>query len=232
MVYPRLTSGEFDYAHVVACSCVQKKPEDGFTRLLRYSNLGALARFTFENLEPQGKSGHPKSRDRFEAAYHAARLFAANPAGWIVLTGPSGSGKTHLAAAIVGERIKLGFPTLYASAPDLLDHLRSAYSPESETPFDETLDTVKNAPLLVLDDLGVQSGTPWAREKLDQLLNHRFNAELPTVIITITPLGELEDRLRTRLTDPRLCEVFVLDENLPMTEYSWRRLEPRLPAKT
>ncbi len=220
-VHPRLASGEPDYSRTVPCSCVQKKPEDMYARLLRYSSLGALSRFTFENLEPQGRSGHPKSRSRFEAAYHAARQFAADPAGWLVFTGPSGSGKTHLAAAIVGERVKNGFPALYASAPDLLDRLRSAYNPDSEAPFDETLNTIKNAPLLVLDDLGVQSGTPWAREKLDQLLNYRFSAELPTVIVTITPLEELEDRLRTRLTDPRLCGVYVLDENLPMSEYSW-----------
>ncbi|GAJ19913.1 unnamed protein product, partial [marine sediment metagenome] len=35
--------------------------------------------------------------------------------------------------------------------------------------------------------LGAQASTPWVKEKLDQLLTHRFNSELPTVIVTITP---------------------------------------------
>ena len=79
-------------------------------------------------------------------------------------------------------------------------------------PYDEFFEQVRNAPLLVLDDLGVQSGTAWAKEKLDQLLTSRFNGELPTVIVTAMPLEQMDDRLRTRLTDSRLCQVFVLEE--------------------
>ncbi len=72
-------------------------------------------------------------------------------------------------------------------------------------PYDEFFEQVRSTPLLVLDDLGVQSGTAWAKEKLDQLLTSRFNNELPTVVVTATPLEQMEDRLRTRLTDQRLC---------------------------
>ena len=38
--------------------------------------------------------------------------------------------------------------------------------------------------LLVLDDLGTESASPWAQEKLYQLFNYRYNARLPTVITT------------------------------------------------
>lgn len=222
IVHPRRPGGEPDYSRVIPCDCVKREtgPERGL-RLLRYSNLGALSRFTFNNLEPQGRSGQPRSRERFAAAYLAAREFADMPEGWLVFSGPSGSGKTHLAAAIVNERIKPGFPALYMTVPDLLDKLRASYSPDSEAPFDESLDNLKNAPLLVLDDLGVQSGTAWAKEKLDQLLNARFNNELPTAIITAIPIEQLEDRLRTRMTDPRLCRVFTLEEEYTLAEYSW-----------
>jgi len=41
------------------------------------------------------------------------------------------------------------------------------------------------------DDFGAQSSTPWAKEKLDQLLNHRYANRLPTVIISIAPIEEL-----------------------------------------
>ena len=222
IVHPRLPSGEPDYSRVVPCRCTKKeKASERESRLQQYSNLGSLTRFTFDNLMPQGRSGHPRSQELFGRAYQAAVAFAAEPEGWLVLSGPSGSGKTHLAAAIVNERIKQGHPALYITTPDLLDRLRSSFSPDSEVPYDEFFDQVRNAPLLVLDDLGAQSGTPFAREKLDQLLTSRFNSELPTVIVAITPVEQMDDRLRTRLTDSRLAQVYMLEEELQLSEYGW-----------
>jgi DNA replication protein DnaC len=189
--------------------------------LRQYSNLGSLTRFTFDNLIPDGRSGNRRAQEQFGRAYQAARAFAADPQGWLVLSGPSGSGKTHLAAAIANDRIARGQPAFYITVPDLLDRIRASFTPDSGMPYDEFFDQVKNAPLLVLDDLGVQSATPWAKEKLDQLLTSRFNGELPTVIVTITPLEQLDDRLHTRLTDPRLCQVYVLEEASLTNVYSW-----------
>jgi len=191
-------------------------------RLLKYSNLGSLSRFTFENLIPQGRSGNPASQEKFNRAYEAAKAFAAGPKGWLIFVGPSGSGKTHLAAAVANERVKLGHPVFFQSVPDLLHHLRSGFAPDSEIAYNELFDQVRNAPLLIMDDLGTQASTPWAKEKLDQLLNYRFNQELPTIITTATPLESLDDRIRTRLTDSRLCQVHVLEEkSSPLLEYGW-----------
>ncbi|MBA7652053.1 Chromosomal replication initiator protein DnaA [subsurface metagenome] len=186
----------------------------------RYSNLGLLTRLTFDNLLPQGRSGNSVNQEQFSGAYEAAKAFAAEPGGWFVLSGPSGCGKTHLAAAITNERLSQGYPTFYVTTPDLLDHLRSAYSPDSEMPYDEFFNQVRNAPLLVLDDLGAQTSSSWAKEKLDQLLTHRFNSELPTVIVTITPIAKLDERLHTRLTDPRLCQVYALEEKTSSPDYT------------
>lgn len=222
IVHPRLPSGEPDYSRVVPCRCTKKeKDSERESRLKRYSNLGPLERLTFDNLMPEGRSGNKQNQERFAQAYQAAVAFAAEPEGWLVLCGSSGSGKTHLAAAIVNERIKNGHPAFYITAPDLLDRIRASFSPDSEMPYDEFFDNVRNAPLLVLDDLGVQSGTPWAKEKLDQLLTSRFNSELPTVIVAITPIEQIDDRLRTRLTDPRLVQIYILEEELPSSEYGW-----------
>ncbi len=221
-MHPRLASGEPDYSRAVPCRCTKKEPKgECQERLKRYSNLGSLARFTFANLEPRGQSGHPRAQEQFQRAAEAARAFAAAPKGWLVLGGPSGSGKTHLAAAIVNESISRGNPALYITAPDLLDRLRASFGTDSETPYDEFFESVRAAPLLVLDDLGAQSGTPWAREKLDQLLTSRFNSELPTVVVTIKPVADMEERLRTRLTDPRLSQVYVLEEDKPTQDYAW-----------
>ena len=221
-MHPVLPTGKPDYSRVIPCRCTQEaRGKERKTHLLRYSNLGSLSRFTFDNLLPQGKSGDPISQELFSCACEAARAFAREPKGWLILSGPSSSGKTHLAAAIANECIRQGKPALFVSTPDLLDRLRSAYRPASEVPYDEFFDQVRSAPLLVLDDLGAQTATPWAKEKLDQLLNYRFNSELPTVIAIITPIGELEDRIHSRLTNPELSRIYVLEERAALSEYSW-----------
>jgi DNA replication protein DnaC len=92
--------------------------------------------------------------------------------------------------------------------PDLLDHLRATFSPSSSTTLDRRFEEVRTAPLLILDDLGTQATTAWVKEKLYQLFNYRYNAELPTVITTATSLEEMDARLRSRLLDTRLCEIY------------------------
>ena len=161
------------------------------------------------------------SLQELEEAFRLAFEFAKSPEGWLVFQGGNGCGKTHLAAAIANERINLGYPAFFITMPDLLDHLRSTFSPDSEVPYDEFFEQVRNAPLLILDDLGAQSSTPWAKEKLDQLLTYRFNSQLPTVIVTIVPIEELDERLHTRLTDPKLCRVYTLEGKQPALGYGW-----------
>lgn len=142
-----------------------------------------------------------------EEAFQAGQAFAENPSGWLVYMGPYGSGKTHLAAAIANYRASQGYPAMFVVVPDLLDHLRSTFNPNSNVSYDRRFEEVRNAPLLVLDDLGTQAMTPWVREKLYQLFNQRYNAGLPTVITTADAEKELDPRLYARMLDRRLCTV-------------------------
>ena len=156
----------------------------------------------------------------FEQAYEAAKAFASEPNGWLILVGPNGSGKTHLAAAIANHRLNLAQPTFYIGVADLLDHLRSTFSPNSDIAYDELFERVKNAPLLVLDDLTMTSTTPWAKGKLEQLLDHRFNNRLPTVITTDMPIEEFEENLRGHLTDTEFCKIRVIKgKSSPFSEH-------------
>jgi len=48
------------------------------------------------------------------------------------------------------------------------------------------------------------------REKLYQLFNYRYNAELPTVITTAETLEEIDARIRSRMLDARLCTIYAI----------------------
>jgi len=170
-------------------------------RLRKIGNLDAFADKTFANFNTS-PSGY--TRDEclsLEAAYTRARSFAADLDGWILLEGTYGTGKTHLAAAIANERLKHGDKVLFVTAPDLLDYLRASYNPDSESTYDETFERVRNADLLVLDDLGVENPSAWAQEKLFQVLNHRYARRMPTVITTNQDIDKLDARLRSRMAD-------------------------------
>jgi DNA replication protein DnaC len=121
-----------------------------------------------------------------------------------------GCGKTHLAAAIANHLHQQGHPVRFEVVPDLLDHLRATYTPSSPTSYDKRFEAVRHAPFLVLDDLGSQTTTPWAREKLYQIFNYRYQAKLPTVITMRESLEEADPWLASRMLDHSLCTVYTI----------------------
>ena len=213
-VSKRVPLGHPDFGEAFPCRCQNTEdPNARAAALLRYSNLGPLARKTFDSTHSDGPLNDDGSRQLFKTALDAATGFAENPSGWLTLTGPSGSGKTHLAVAIANRSIERGQPTIFIVVADLLDHLRSTYSPDHPVSYDELFDQVREVPLLVLDDLGAQSATTWAQEKLFQVFNHRFNAALPTVITIRGPLQRLDEMLRSRIGAAEgFCRVLQLGQ--------------------
>ncbi|HLO15498.1 MAG TPA: ATP-binding protein [Anaerolineales bacterium] len=179
------------------------------------SSLDLLAKKTFGTFYDRSNEGLQTDQLKsLQRTLKFAHNFADKPKGWLVFEGTYGCGKTHLAAAIANYRAGLGDPPLFVMVPDLLDHLRAAFSPNAGTSYDRRFDEVRTAPLLVLDDLGSQSATPWAKEKLHQLLNYRYNAELPTVITVAKESIEqhqVDERIITRMLDERICNYVVIE---------------------
>ena len=143
-------------------------------------------------------------RDQLHTTLRVARAFAENPEGWLILLGEPGTGKTHLAASIANHRRASGQSAYFVVVPDFLDYLRATYGPDSTVSYDKLFEAIRTAPLLVLDDLGAHFSTPWAQEKLYQLLNFRYNDKLPTVVTTNLSWDQIEPRLRSRMLDERL----------------------------
>ena len=205
------------FGRAIACRCkraeLRRRREE---QLRSESNLKHLTIMTFDTFETDEYSS-PEVSLGLSDAKRIAQAFAAEPQGWLLITGDYGCGKTHLAAAIANERIRLGRPVFFEVVPDLLDYLRAAYAPESPVSYGERFEHVRNCELLILDDLGTQNATPWAMEKLYQVINYRYNAALPTVITTNQTPADMDPRLASRLLNQdlvRRIHIFARDRRI------------------
>lgn len=194
------------------------------------SGIGAvepelLRHMGFDTFEPHGRARDRQGRETLETALSMSKAFAAGPEGWLVLAGDSGCGKTHLAVAVANERLKRGEEVFFAFVPDLLDHLRYTFSPDSRVTYDELFDRVKQTPLLILDDLGSETSTAWANEKLYQIVVHRHNARLPTIITTRAIPSSASDPVASRLNDARLVVI------MPITAPDYRQVGQAPPPR-
>jgi DNA replication protein DnaC len=200
-----------DFGKLFPCRCKVTEIEQQRMETLRsLSNLKQLSHMTFDSFVTQSPDLSPDQSTSLQSAFEQALAYANDPRGWFVLLGAYGSGKTHLAAAISNHLVQRGRPVIFVAVPDLLDHLRATFSPESPVSFDEQFDRVRNAPLLVLDDLGTESSTSWAQEKLFQIFNHRYNVHLPTIITSNQHLSEMDPRIRSRIEDLEHTTILII----------------------
>ena len=229
---PTVLVGHPDFGKVVPCACRQaERAKEAHERLVKYSNLGPLTRFTFDTVAPGLHSNLTGSLESYERAYAVAQAFSEEPEGWLVILGPHGSGKTVLAAAVANRCIDQGQPVFFSFVPELLDHLRSTFSPSSEVGYSELFEQVKVTPVLVLDGLGSHSTTPWAEEKLGQVINHRHNAVLPTIVTSVAPLHELDLFVSTRLQAGLSRVVEIEPKGERPASGSLGRIEPDMLAR-
>ncbi|PRO64303.1 primosomal protein DnaI [Alkalicoccus urumqiensis] len=112
-----------------------------------------------------------------------------NGAG-LYIHGPFGVGKTFLVSAIANELADQEVETMLVYTPDFLRELKSGISDGS---YQEKLDHVKKARVLILDDIGAETMTPWVRDEVfGALLQFRMMEKLPTIFTSNFTLDELE----------------------------------------
>ena len=144
-------------------------------------------------------------------ALELARNFAQEPSGWLVYWGSVGPredapGRRHR-QRLSGAAAR---PCISSSCRTCSTTCGRRYEPDSRVSYDELFEAIRSAPVLVLDDLGAHSSTPWAQEKLFQLINHRYNARLPTVITLNSDVLDLDPRLNSRMSDQRVSTVYEI----------------------
>jgi DNA replication protein DnaC len=206
--YVRLTVpvGHPAFGRAIPCECQRDRlAKRRAERLREQAGIAdAELRFwQFDTFRPD-QCQPPAVRPAMEAAKQRCIEFAEQPRGWLILQGAFGCGKTHLAYAIASKALADGRAVFASTVPDMLDVLRQGYSDDNLT-FEKRFDDMRNAELLVLDDLGTEAAKPWPTEKLYQIINWRYARRLPMVVTTNVDLErrsrELDDRIRSRLLE-------------------------------
>ncbi len=201
--------GHPQFGRVVPCKCREREREAQRYRDHRsLSNLEHFVDATFATFDRDV----PGTREAYTYAEQYSRTYEPI---WMVLSGTYGCGKTHLAAAIANAAVNQQMTVLFAVVPDLLDQLRAAYAPNSQTTFDDRFTAIREVGVLVLDDLGTENTTEWAREKLFQIINYRMTQRLPLIVTTNNARWDkqnggfafpgVDDRIASRLSDVRMA---------------------------
>lgn len=141
-----------------------------------------------------------------KAAHEAGEWLAKHPAWLLTLHGPNGVGKTRLMACICNAGIAEGWPSVYVTTAQVLDHLRRAYDPGTgEVTFDGMWERLVKARILCLDEVDRWNPTEWAREKFFELvdLRYRNGSQCLTVFATNASLDSAPDYLVSRMRDGR-----------------------------
>jgi DNA replication protein DnaC len=204
--------GHPDFGKTFPCPACSSFDERRQERIYRMSRLETVKHMTFSTFDTQPLNYHDSDKVALWTIASRVEKFVADEVrGWLLLQGSSGTGKTHLAAAAAHLFVAKGTPTIFMTVPDLLDHLRLSYSSSSEMSYDQLFDLLCNVEVLVMDDLGAESSTSWAQEKLYQLISLRHHTRARTIITTnILDLEELGERIASRLQDDSLVEVISM----------------------
>jgi DNA replication protein DnaC len=156
----------------------QREKQLKIKRLLESSRLPELYKDrTFESFETTNATGDTRK------AFEMAKKYCAEGGKGIVFAGSNtGVGKTHLAAAIMNYKLAEGVETIFCTVPELFADIRRVIKTQAET--SELMELVKNAELLILDDLGAERDTEWTFEQLFVILNARLVKKKDTIITT------------------------------------------------
>lgn len=119
----------------------------------------------------------------------------------LVLVGTAGTGKTHLAMAIVKEVSRQGFSAKYTTVHECIESIRATWRSDSTESEGAVVKRLAEVDLLVLDEVGVQYGKESEQIEMFKILNKRYNAVLPTVVISNVTVEEVKGYLGERVYD-------------------------------
>lgn len=114
------------------------------------------------------------------------------PSKGLYLHGNFGSGKTYLIVAALNELSKNNINSAVIYYPEFLRDLKASFDDD----FKEKFNLIKKVPILLIDDIGAESVTPWGRDEiLASILQFRMDSNLTTFFTSNFNIEELETHL-------------------------------------
>lgn len=115
----------------------------------------------------------------------------------LLFWGNTGTGKSFTAHCIANALIDREVPVRLYSAVDLVRRLTD------RDKRDETIQKVRTVPLLILDDVGAERDTDFAREQLCAVIDDRAESGKPLIVTTNFSLDEMKSS-----TDKEMQRIF------------------------
>ena len=171
----------------------------------------SLRKHTFEN----DLGYNPKQIDMAKRYVQHWEELRKNATG-LLLWGDVGTGKSFIAGCIANALLDKGVLVIMTNFARLLNKLTDMYAGDRNA----YIDSFKRYPLMIIDDLGVERNSEFAREQVFSVIDSRYRSELPMIVTTNLTLEELqhpEDLSRSRIYDrvlERCLPIRVNDQNI------------------
>lgn len=150
-----------------------------------------------------------------DAGNFLTRGASAGDRFFLCLMGPVGTGKTHLAVCALKQiMVNQSCRGRFVDFQALLHQIRDAYSRNDSE--EDIMRPLRNVPILVIDEFGKgRAESEWEREKLDDIVNSRYNSGRITIITTNYLTPELLQGVVTESLQERSREQDKLRSMLP-----------------
>jgi DNA replication protein DnaC len=125
--------------------------------------------------------------------------------------GDVGVGKTHLCAGTMIGCGEKGIPGTFKTAAGFLDAIKETYGRDGKIKKGEAdiIAALARVPLLVLDDLDKVDFTEWASQKFYQLINARYEQNVPLLATSNCTPADLALRWSDRGLDKMIAVAIV-----------------------
>lgn len=202
------------------CTCLQH--EIAVISAEQMNSRSRLSLCSFDSFSLRYYDDLPQNeRSAMERNFELCRQYAAGfrpgESGNLFLIGGTGLGKTHLSLSIASVLLEKGFSVIYDSVGSLLHTLEQEHFDRSEASGD-TLETLLDCDLLILDDFGTEFDTSFTRSMLYTILNSRMNAAKALIVNTNLSSSEIQssygDRILSRLLSSEILPFYGKDIRL------------------
>ncbi|HHY2881356.1 ATP-binding protein [Enterobacter asburiae] len=120
----------------------------------------------------------------------------------LVMTGNCGTGKNHLAVSMVKNIVRNHLASVEVTdVMRLTRAVKSTWRHNAETTEEEVIERFASLDLLIIDEVGVQFGSPAEMTILQEVINARYESVLPTILISNLTFEQLKESIGERIVD-------------------------------